>query len=84
MATADRTRDHDTIRNWAEARDGYPAKVETVGRGGVLRIDFDLPDETLVRIGWDEFLAIFDERGIDFLYDEAYDSRFKTFVLHPD
>ena len=56
MATADRTRDHDTIRNWAEARDGHPAKVDTGGRGGVLRIDFDLPDETLVRIGWDEFL----------------------------
>jgi hypothetical protein len=84
MATADRTRDHDTIRNWAEARAGHPAKVETGGKGGVLRIDFDPPDETLVRIDWDEFFEIFDERGIDFLYDEAPDSRFNKFVLHPD
>ncbi len=84
MATADRTRDHDTIRNWAEARGGHPAKVDTGGKGGVLRIDFDPPDETLVRIDWDEFFAIFDERGIDFLYDEARDSRFNKFVLHPD
>lgn len=84
MATADWTRDHDTIRNWAEARGGHPAKVDTGGKGGVLRIDFDPPDETFVRIGWDKFFAIFDERGIDFLHDEARESRFNTFVLHPD
>ncbi len=84
MATAERTRDHDTIRSWAEARDGHPAKVDTGGKGGVLRIDFDPPDETLARIDWDEFFAIFDERGIDFLYDEAPDSRFNKFVLHPE
>ncbi len=80
MATAERTRDHDTIRAWVEARGGYPAKVETGEEGGLLRIDFDPPDDTLVRIEWDEFFAIFDKRDIDFLHGEGKDSRFNKFV----
>lgn len=81
---AKRTRDHDTIRRWAEARGGHPAVVEGTE---ILRIDFDEPggqDENLRRISWDEFFRIFDSRDIEFLYQErTHDgkvSRFKKFV----
>jgi hypothetical protein len=80
-----RTRDHDTIRRWAEARGGHPATVEGTE---ILRIDFDGPDgdqdERLRRISWDEFFRIFDSRDIEFLYQEkTHDgeiSRFNKFV----
>jgi hypothetical protein len=82
---AHRTRDHDTIRRWAEARGGHPAVVEGTE---ILRIDFDNPDggrdERLRRISWDEFFRIFDTRDIEFLYQErTHDgkiSRFNKFV----
>jgi hypothetical protein len=82
---AKRTRDHDTIRGWAEARGGHPAVVEGTE---ILRIDFDDPDgnqdEHLRRISWDEFFRIFDSRNIEFLYQEkTHDgkvSRFNKFV----
>jgi hypothetical protein len=82
---AKRTRDHDTIRRWAEARGGRPAVVEGTE---ILRIDFDDPggneDERLRRVSWDEFFRIFDARDIEFLYQErTHDgkvSRFNKFV----
>jgi hypothetical protein len=81
---AHRTRDHETIRRWAEARGGHPAVVEGTE---ILRIDFDDPDpsdEHLRRIGWDEFFRIFDSRGLEFLYQEhtrdGKVSRFNKFV----
>lgn len=84
MATAERTRDHDTIRKWTEARGGRPAKIETKGKGGVLRLDFGDRDEALTEIEWDEFFAIFDESDVDFLYQDktadGSDSRFNKFV----
>ena len=60
MSQSQTTRDHDTIRKWAESRDGHPAKVETGGKGGILRIDFGEPEHNLTRIEWDEFFEIFD------------------------
>lgn len=75
-----RTRDHLAIRRWVEARRGKPAKVETGGEGGILRIDFDPPDDGLVRIDWDEFFRIFDREGLDFLHDASKESRFNKFV----
>lgn len=84
MSAAETTTDHDTIRKWAQARDGHPAKVATTGDGGVLRIDFGEPEEALEEIGWDEFFRIFDENRLAFLYqDETGDggtSRFNKFV----
>jgi hypothetical protein len=82
---ATRTRNHETIRNWAEARGGHPAVVEGTE---ILRIDFDDPDESadqnLRRISWDEFFRIFDSRDLEFLYQErTHDgkvSRFNKFV----
>ncbi|MFD1913031.1 hypothetical protein [Halodurantibacterium flavum] len=84
MTQSRRTRDHEVIRSWAEERDGHPAKVETEGDGGILRIDFNEPEDRLTAITWEEFFAIFDENDLEFLYqDETADggtSRFNKFV----
>ena len=74
------TTDPDTIRQWAESRGGRPAKVETKGEGGILRLDFGDPDDTLTAIDWDEFFEIFEERGLAFLYQDEGDSRFNKFL----
>jgi hypothetical protein len=82
---AHRTRDHDTIRRWAEERGGHPAMVEGTE---ILRIDFDEPggndDVKLRRVSWDEFFRVFDNRELEFLYqDRTHDgniSRFNKFV----
>jgi hypothetical protein len=39
----------------------------------LLRIDFDDPDgpdENLMPVSWEEFFRVFDERGLEFLYQE--------------
>lgn len=78
------TTNHETIRHWAEARRGHPARVRTEGEGGILRIDFGRPEDNLERIDWDAFFEIFDERSLAFLYqDETADgekSRFNKFI----
>jgi hypothetical protein len=84
---AELTTDHDKIRAWAEARNGRPSVVkgsrDTEG-GGILRIDFDDPEESLEPISWDEFFDIFDDRKLAFLYQERTAdgklSRFFKFV----
>jgi hypothetical protein len=78
MSSAVETRDHKKIREWAEARGGKPAQVK--GTGGLLRIDFDEPEESLEPISWDEFFSKFDESNIKFLYDPDKSSRFNKFV----
>ncbi|WP_128254596.1 hypothetical protein [Falsirhodobacter deserti] len=84
MSEAKKTQDHDTIRKWAEARDGHPAKVETKGKGGILRIDFGEPEDNLTPIEWEEFFQIFDDNNLTFLYQEEVEdggtSRFNKFV----
>jgi hypothetical protein len=84
---AQHTTDHDVIRKWAEERGGKPATVKATeenGHAGILRIDFDPPDEGLDRISWDEFFEKFDDAGIAFLHqDRTKDgelSRFHKFV----
>ena len=82
---AKRTRDHETIRKWAEERGGRPTVVEGTQ---ILRIDFDDPDgqqdEKLTPVSWDEFFRIFDDRNLEFLYQErthdGHVSRFFKFV----
>lgn len=83
------TQDHDTIREWAEARDGHPARVKGTDEGedeagGILRIDFGEPNESLERISWEEFFEVFDSRDLKFLYQEetadGEESRFFKFV----
>jgi hypothetical protein len=67
------TRSHDVIRQWAEERDGTPATVEGTehgGRPGVLRFDFGGDDARLRHISWDEWFLVFDERALNFVYQE--------------
>ena len=85
-----RTTDHDTIREWAEERDGRPARVEGTGdgdEGGLLRIDIedaDDGDDDLEHMEWDEFFETFEENDLAFLYQEETDdgdtSYFSKFV----
>lgn len=78
---AKRTRDHETIRHWAESRNGHPAMVDQTE---ILRIDFDEPEQKLKRVSWDDFFHAFDHRDLEFLFQEHTQdgklSRFNKFV----
>lgn len=80
MSAAHPVTDHDQIRRWAEKHGGRPAKVETGGAGGVLRLDFQDKDENLTAIGWDEFFQIFDDNDLALLLPDGPESRFNKFV----
>jgi len=86
-----RTSDHDKIRRWAEERGGRPATVKRTKEGdepGVLRIDFEgySGEDSLEEISWSEFFEKFDEKDLEFLYQEKTSdgkpSRFFKFVSH--
>jgi len=83
------TTNHNTIRQWAEEREGVPATVtetEKKGQPGILRIDF--PDfsgeETLEEISWEDFFEKFESANLAFVYQEETEdggiSRFCKFV----
>jgi hypothetical protein len=84
------TTSHEVIRQWAEARGGRPATVEGTEHGdrlGVLRFDFGDDTPKLRQVSWDEWFATFDERGLNFLYqEERKDGRQSTFfrLENPD
>lgn len=84
MSSSTTTTSHEDIRKWAESRNGHPAKVDTGGKGGILRIDFGEPEDKLEQISGEEFFQIFEENKLAFLYqDETSDggtSRFNKFV----
>jgi hypothetical protein len=90
MSQSKRTTDHDEIRQWAEARDGKPARVSGTGDDedpGLLRIDFaerDREEEELEEISWEEFFEKFDEEQLCFVYQErttdGKQSRFNKLV----
>ena len=80
---AQKTTDHETIRKWAEARDGRPARVKGTGNAkdaGLLRLDFGEPEERLEEITWEEFFDTFEESELAFLYEEDPDNRFNKLV----
>jgi hypothetical protein len=84
MSTSETTTDHDTIRTWAEERGGRPATVTGTETGdeeaGILRIDFQDPDDRLEEISWDDWFAKFEEENLAFLYqDEKKDGETSTF-----
>jgi hypothetical protein len=88
MSQAKTTQDHDTIRQWAEARGGKPSAVaDTTSPSdpGILRLDFDPKDKALDILTWGEFFEQFDEAALSFLYqdetDEGKKSRFHKFIL---
>jgi hypothetical protein len=67
------TTHHQVIRQWAEERGGVPATVEGTGHGdhlGVLRIDFGGENSGLRRVSWEEWFNTFDDRGLNFIYQE--------------
>ncbi|OAP36347.1 1,4-alpha-glucan branching enzyme [Sinorhizobium glycinis] len=84
MSASKTTTDHDTIRKWAEGRDGHPARVKGASDGGLLRIDFGKPEQRLEEISWEDFFRIFDENKLAFLYQdrtaEGKVSRFFKFI----
>ena len=72
------TTHHEVIKEWAEARGGVPATVEGTEHGnhlGVLRFDFGEPTEGLRQVSWDEWFATFDERRLNFIYQEERSDR---------
>jgi hypothetical protein len=87
MARAQTTTDHEKIRQWAERRGGHPATVKATEKGdepGILRLDFDPPDDGLDHIEWNEFFEKFDDADLAFLFQEKTAggkvSRFHKFV----
>lgn len=68
------TTDHEVIRRWANARKAVPATVagtEHDGHLGVLRFDFPgYSGDRLTEVSWDEWLSTFDERRLNFIYQE--------------
>jgi hypothetical protein len=79
------TTDHDTIREWAEAKGGKPAAVKrthTDGDVGIIRIMFpDAPNsehDALTEISWDEFFDEFEDRELALVYEQ--DSMFSKIV----
>lgn len=70
MTASHTTTDHSKIQTWVDARNGRPSRVKGAKEGGVLRIDFGAPEETLEEISWDEFFQIFDENELAFLYQD--------------
>ncbi|HSU56536.1 MAG TPA: hypothetical protein VLT36_20925 [Candidatus Dormibacteraeota bacterium] len=71
------TQDHEEIRQWVESRGGHPAIVKRTARGtknkeGVLRIDFPgySGAGTLEEVSWDEWFQVFDDRNLEFLYQD--------------
>lgn len=80
MSSAHAETNHAKIRRWAERHGGRPAKVPTGGEGGILRLDFQEPDENLEPIEWDEFFRIFEDRKLALLLPDDAASRFNKFV----
>jgi len=69
-----RTTDHDVIRRWAEERGAKPATVKGTERtdpSGVLRLQFPgYGGERLQEISWEEFFSKFDDKELEFLYQD--------------
>lgn len=74
MSSSKTTTSLNTIKRWAEERDGKPAKVKGTTRKGsaLLRIDFPgySGEDSLEKIPWDEWYEIFRENKLEFLYQD--------------
>jgi hypothetical protein len=64
------TKDHDTIRRWAEERGGKPVRVKDAG---VIELDFPgySGGDRLEEISWDDWFSVFDDRGLELVYQET-------------
>lgn len=72
MSQQKTTTDHNTIKKWAEARNGKPSVVTREGEETeILRIDFPgYDEENLQEIEWDEWFEIFDENDLALIYQD--------------
>lgn len=75
MSTSKTTTDLKEIRNWAEERDGKPAKVKGVSGekgNGIIRINFPgySGEDSLEEISWDDWYKIFQDQKLAFLYQD--------------
>lgn len=72
MSQQKSTTDHDTIKKWAESRNGKPAVITREGEETeIIRIDFPgYAEENLQEIEWDEWFDIFDTNELAFIYQE--------------
>lgn len=88
MSEAKVTTNHDVIRKWTESRGGHPARLTDTGDGGILRIDFDPPEDRLEAIDWGKFFKVFEDRKLAFLHqdmtEDGQTSRFNKFVERDD
>ncbi|HEY6959613.1 MAG TPA: hypothetical protein VI814_12375 [Candidatus Limnocylindria bacterium] len=70
-----RTKDRDTIEQWAEERGAKPATVPGTEHGdhlGVLRFDFPgYGGQDLKHVSWDEWFKTFKDRDLEFVYQET-------------
>lgn len=67
------TTHHEVIKEWAEERGAVPATVEGTEHDdhlGVLRFDFGGDDDKLRHVSWDEWFKTFDDRQLNFIYQE--------------
>lgn len=78
------TRDHDEIQDWAQARGATPSVVSRTG--GMLRFEFapegEAPSE-LAPVAWDDFFQVFDDKGLELVYDDKPASRFHK-LIYPE
>lgn len=75
MSTSNQTNDHQTIKKWAEERNGVPARVigaEVSGDEGILKIHFpkSSKNDDLQEISWEDFFNDFEKEKLDFLYQD--------------
>ena len=78
-AESKKTTDHEQIKQWVEAKGGFPATVKSTkedGEPGLLRIDFPgySGQDSLERISWSDFFEKFEESKLAFLYQEELKS----------
>lgn len=66
------TTDHQTIRKWAEERDGKPAIIKhNDEKTSLLRINFPgYAEDNLNDIDWDRWFEIFDKNELALVYQE--------------
>lgn len=74
MSKSKTTTDLETIRKWADERQGKPVKVKgTESKGSaLLRIDFPgySGEDSLEEISWEDWYDIFNKNELEFLYQE--------------
>lgn len=96
-STSETTTDRDTIRKWAEEHGARPSRVKNTGDAdahkdaGLIRLDFQEPNERFEEIEWDDFFDTMDKNGLAMIiqhhHADGSDSTFNRFVKladHPE